>query len=404
MIDETTRERLWAAARARRAELVTFAQDLIRTRSLPGEEEEIAGLVASRLRSLGYDEVDIDRAGNVVGVLRGASGGPTVQFNAHLDHVHEGDPDQWPYPPYEAVVADGVLYGRGACDVKGALASQVYGLVLLRDLGLRPLGDCYFTGVVQEEIGGLGAAALCQWLRTDAVVLAEATGLELRRGHRGRLGIEVRFIGRSAHASAPERGANPLFSLARFLGRLHELPHLTHPELGPSTVAPTLLRSDQTSSNVIPAVVQLVLDWRTVPGEEPETIRAMVEQLALQCVEPGIRAEVQLQGRVARSYRGFVLELPPTRGYVLPADHRVVQVGRSALESVLGRRVEDGFWQFATDGGHFMAHGMATIGFAPGNEALAHTVEDSVAIADLEAAMVGYAALALALTGEEAEQ
>lgn len=97
------------------------------------------------------------------------------------------------------------------------------------------------------------------------------------------------------------------------------------------------------------------------------------------------------------------MELPPTRGYVLPADHQAIRTARRTLETVFGRPVSDGFWRFATDGGHFMAHGMATIGFAPGDESLAHTVNDSVRIDDLEAAMVGYAALALALTSVEGE-
>ncbi len=403
MIDATVRRRLWQAGRARRNELVSFAQELIRTRSLPGEERAIAELVAGHLQKLAYDEVGIDRAGNVVGLLRGTNSGPSVQFNAHLDHVHEGDPDGWPYPPYAGVVSEGVLYGRGACDVKGALASQVYGLALLRDLGVRPPGDCYVTAVVQEEVGGLGAAVLCDWLRTDTVVLGEATNLELRRGHRGRVALEVRFIGRSAHASAPERGVNPLFALGRFLSRLNELEHREHPELGRSTVAPTRLRTDQESANVIPGSVRLLLDWRTVPGEDPEELRRMVAALAADCVEEGVLAEVAVPVRAACSYRGVTVELPPTRGYVLPPDHRALQTARRTLEAVFGRPILDGFWRFATDGGHFMAHGMATIGFAPGDESLAHTVHDSVRLDDLEAAMVGYAALALALTCEEGE-
>lgn len=403
MIDAALVTRLWQAGRERRNELVSFAQELIRTRSLPGEERAIAELVAGHLQKLGYDEVDFDRAGNVVGLIRGTGSGLSVQFNAHLDHVHEGDPEAWRYPPYAGVVADGVLYGRGACDVKGALASQVYGLVLLRDLGVRPPGDCYVTAVVQEEVGGLGAAVLCEWLRTDAVVLGEATNLELRRGHRGRVAIEVRFVGRSAHASAPERGANPLFALGRFLSRLNELEHREHPELGRSTVAPTLLRTDQESPNVIPGSVRLVLDWRTVPGEDPEELRSMVAALAADCLEDGVLADITVPVRAACSYRGVTMELPPTRGYVLPADHWTLRSARRTLETVFGRPVSDGFWRFATDGGHFMAHGMATIGFAPGDESLAHTVNDSVRIDDLEAAMVGYAALALALTSVEGE-
>jgi len=402
VIDPHLRERLWEAGRARRDEMIAFAQQLVQTRSLPGEEQAVAELVLARLRTLGFDEADLDAAGNVVGVLRGSSAGSSVQFNAHLDHVHEGDPAAWRYPPYAGVIADGVLYGRGASDVKGALASQVYGLVLLRDLGLVPAGDCYVTGVVQEEVGGAGAAALCEWLRTDIVVLGEATNLELRRGHRGRAGLEVRFIGRSAHASAPERGVNPLFALGRFLCRLDELPRGSHPELGQSSVAPTLVWTDQSSANVIPGVVTVVLDWRTVPGEDADALRAAVEDLARACAEDEVRVEVTVPRRKLATYRGLAIELPPTRGFVLPTDHPVVTVARSTLNAVLARPVPDAFWRFATDGGHFMAHGMATIGFAPGEERLAHTVDDSIRLADLEAAMVGYAALALTLTrGEE---
>ncbi len=403
MIDRDLVERMWQAVRARRRELVSFAQQLIRTRSLPGEEEAIADLVCSTLMRLGYDEVERDVAGNVIGLLRGSRGGPSVQFNTHLDHVHEGDLSLWPYPPYEGVVIDGVLYGRGACDVKGALASQVFALVALRDLGIRPAGDCYVTGVVQEEVGGLGAAALCEWLRTDAVVLGEATNLELRRGHRGRVQMEVRFIGRSVHASAPERGANPLFALGRFLCRFDELPQLQDEDLGWSTVAPTRVWTDQTSPNVTPGSAHLILDWRTVPGQVPEHLEAATRVLAEACLTEGVRVEVQREARAARSYRGLERALPPRRGYVLPAEHPLVVTARRALEAVLQRPVTDGFWRFATDGGHFMAAGMPTIGFAPGEEALAHTVQDSVRVADLEAAAVGYAALALALTTGEDE-
>jgi acetylornithine deacetylase/succinyl-diaminopimelate desuccinylase-like protein len=76
-------------------------------------------------------------------------------------------------------------------------------------------------------------------------------------------------------------------------------------------------------------------------------------------------------------------------------------VARSTLKAVLARPVPDAFWRFSMNGGHFIAHGMATLGFAPGEERLAHTVDDSIRLADLEAAMVGYPALAVALTREE---
>ncbi|MER3487068.1 MAG: hypothetical protein C4345_14920, partial [Chloroflexota bacterium] len=200
---------------------------LIQTPSLPGDERAIAELMAQELRTLAYDDVWIDRAGNVIGVLRGRATGPSVQFNAHLDHVDVGDPALWPHPPYAAVIEGDTLFGRGASDVKGAMAAQVYLAPVLREAGLQPDGDVYVVGVVLEEVGGYGSEFLAQTMPTDAAVLAEATNNELRRGHRGRVFVRVSFTGLSAHASAPERAINPHYAIARFLLRLESLPMRT---------------------------------------------------------------------------------------------------------------------------------------------------------------------------------
>src|SRR5699024_9545002 len=144
----------------------------------------------------------------VIGVLRGSGSGKSVQFNSHIDHVHEGDLSLWSRPPYDGVIEDDILYGRAASDVKGGLAPQVYLAPVLRDAGLAPVGDVYITGVVLEELGGFGTKTLCEEMPTDLAVLSEATNNEIRRGHRGRALVEVTFTGRSVHASAPSRGAN----------------------------------------------------------------------------------------------------------------------------------------------------------------------------------------------------
>src|SRR5215204_2370187 len=106
--------------------MIEFARRLIQTPSLPGEERAIAELTVNEMKRIGYDDVWTDRVGNVIGVVRGVGSGPTVQFNAHLDHVDVGDPSLWPYPPFEAVIEGDTLYGRAASDVKGAMATQVH--------------------------------------------------------------------------------------------------------------------------------------------------------------------------------------------------------------------------------------------------------------------------------------
>ncbi len=400
-LSEEIRRKLASAVAEHADAMVDFAQRAVRTRSLPGEEEAMARLLRAEMERLGYDDVWVDRAGNVVGLLRGTGGGKSVQFNSHIDHVHEGDPTLWPYPPYAGVIEDGVLYGRGASDVKGALAAQVYLVPVLRAAGLRPRGDVYVAGVVLEELGGFGTATLCQGLRTDYAVLGEATNLELRRGHRGRILIEVCFTGRSVHASAPERGANPHYALARFLLALESLPMRDDPDLGRSTVAPTLITTDQTSSNVTPGVLTLSLDWRNVPDEEPDDIVARVRELAEASLTPGVTADVRAVSRPVRSYTGLEAEMPPTRGFVLPAAHPLVRAAAATLGEVFRHEVPVGFWQFATDGGHLMRAGIATIGFAPAEERFAHTVHDQVSLEQLRQALLGNAALALTLPDAE---
>ncbi len=97
-------EMLRQAAAEHEERLVSFCQALIQTRSMPGEEADAARAVQAEMQRLGYDDVWIDDVGNVVGVLRGAGGGPSVMLNTHLDHVSAGDEAGWPFPPFEGRV------------------------------------------------------------------------------------------------------------------------------------------------------------------------------------------------------------------------------------------------------------------------------------------------------------
>ena len=385
--------------RAQDSRLVAFAQRLIQTRSLPGEEGDAARLVRSEMESLGYDETWIDEVGNVVGVIRGAGGGRSVMFNTHLDHVDVGDVSGWPFPPYEGKIADGVLWGRGAVDIKGPTAAQVYGVALLKQTGVGLPGDVYVAGAVQEEVGGLGSLELARTTRTDRAVIGEASGNELRRGHRGRIELVVRITGRACHASAPERGINPHYSLASFLSALRSVDTVEDPFLGAETFAPTLLFTDQTSSNVIPGEVRLHIDWRTVPQRGPDEIRAEVAQRLDRALLDGATGEVVVKELRLRAWTGVERELPAAfPSLAIEETDPMLGAAQAALEQAFGHPVPIGRWTFATDGGHLFAAGIPCIGFGPGDERLAHTNREHVALADLRTAAIGNAVLAAALT------
>ncbi len=365
----------------------------------------MATLVADSMRDLGYDEVRVDEAGNVLGRIDGRGDAPDLMFNTHLDHVDVGDPDAWPHPPFGGEIHDDKIWGRGAVDIKGPMAAQIVGVGRLAR-GERPPGDVWVTAVVQEEIGGVGARYLAETLATPIVVVGEPSRNTLRRGHRGRTEMVAHFTGRSVHASVPEKGINPLYPLGLFLQGLADLQMPADPTLGPSTVAPTLLRTDQTSANVVPGEVWQTCDWRNIPGQSAEDARGMVEAIARQVErDPRVASECRISVTVPevdrQAYTGYRRSIPGAHpAYLLSTDHPVVTASERICEEILKERRPTDIWQFATDGGHYHEAGMVPIGFGPGNEYLAHTVDEHIEIPALGEAMAVNEALAMRLALE----
>lgn len=367
---------------------VEFLQALIRTESPPGGEEEVAGLVRTEMEELGYERVEVDDAGNVLGLIEGRGEAPAVTFNTHLDHVDAGDPEAWPHPPFGGELHDGRVWGRGAVDIKGPLAAQVHGVGRLAAGDEPPPGDVWVTATVQEEVGGLGARHLAGERDLGLVVVGEPSGNELRRGHRGRVELLVRVRGRSAHASAPARGANPLRVMGRLLTELEGLDHPVHPELGASTLVPTRLRTDQESANVIPSEAELTLDCRTVPGQSAESVRERLAPILDRCLLRGTEGGVEVPRFERTSYTGFRMTMPADNpAYVLAAGDPAVRSAVETLAPHFDGEVPLGLWAFATDGGHFAGAGSSVVGLGPGEEDLAHTVEESIPVGQLRRAL-----------------
>lgn len=372
-----------------------FAADIIRIPSLPGEEEAVARRIVDELKMLGFDEAGTDRAGNVVGRIVGEGVAPSVMLCSHMDVVDAGDADAWEHGPWSGHIADGCLHGRGAVDVKGQLALQAYAAA--RFVEDRPAGDIRVCFSVYEEKGGWGMMHHMETLdaHPGAVILGEATGLDLCTGHRGHAELAVEIHGRAAHASAPESGCNPSHALPYVLLALRELsaaqPH--DPVLGRATLTPTVVETWPRSGNVIPDRLRVTLDMRVLPGWDEDQAVAELRALLAERVPaiPGMRVEV-VPGRVThRAWTGWVDEHSNfTPGYLLADDHPVVEAAFQAIHAATGRRPLVRQWKFGTDGGHSCGtHRVPTIGFAPGLEALAHTNRERL---DLEQARIAYEA------------
>jgi putative selenium metabolism hydrolase len=348
------------------------------------------------MKALRFDEVWTDEAGNVIGRVRGAGAAPAVMLNTHLDHVDAGDPGRWPHPPYDAVIAQERVWGRATVDIKGPLAAQVHGVGALSRSGRRPPGDVYVSAVVQEEVGGIGAQHLAPRLETPLVIIGEPSSHQVRCGHRGRGEIVVGIRGRSVHASVPDAGRNPYDVLGRLLVRLPTLSLESHDELGRATLTPTLITTDTASPNMTPGEIRLMCDCRTVPGQPIADVRDALERLAREALAPGFALDVSIPERRFRTYTGLEIRSAVHHpAFLIAADHPAVEAARR----LVGHRREANpgadVWRFATDGGHFADAGRLVIGFGPGDEALAHTTDESIEIAAVLRAVSAYSDLAM---------
>ncbi|HEX8904258.1 MAG TPA: M20/M25/M40 family metallo-hydrolase [Longimicrobiaceae bacterium] len=378
---------------------VRFAADLVRIPSLPGQEGAVAERIVAELRALGFDEARTDRAGNVVGRIEGRGVAPAVMLSSHMDVVDVGDLAGWEHDPFGGVVADGCLHGRGSMDVKGPLAIQVYAAA--RFVAERPAGDVVAVFSVYEEKGGWGMMHLMDTIspHPGAVILSEATGCDLCTGHRGHAELAVEIGGVAAHASAPERGRNPNHLLPHVLLALNELSEAQprHPVLGRATLTPTVVECWPKSGNVIPDRVRVTLDMRVLPGwDEDRAVEELREILAERVpAEEGLSVRV-LPGRVThRAWTGWEDEHSNfTPGFLLPDHHPVVRAAAESLRRSTGREPAVRQWKCGTDGGHSCGtHGVPTIGFAPGDEALAHTNRERLELDAARLAFDAYPAL-----------
>ncbi len=381
---------------------VRFARDLIRIPSLPGEERELARRVAAEMEALGYDRVELDDLGSVIGVIEGEAGGARAMLSAHLDMVAAGDAAEWEFPPFDGVVQGGFLHGRGAMDIKGPLALQTHAAAALAG---RAAGDVVVAHPVFEERGGWGMDHLVRpdgGLAPDVVVIGESTGGDVAIGHRGRCEVEVVLSGLAGHASAPERARNALELAPAVLAGVADLDAAqeTHPALGRSSVVVTGIDAEPASLNVIPDRVVLTLDWRILPADTPESLverarRVIAPHLAKLDPSRWPDAEGALEVSVAterqRAYTGVEEERRIfSPGFLMDAEHPAVVAAARAVGRRGGApgpaRVRP--WTFATDGGWTSGvRGIPTIGFAPGEERHAHTNTEHL---DLEEARWAY--------------
>ena len=306
-LDDDLAVAIRGAVLARREDAVRLLQELVRIRSVTGEEGAVGEVVGRAFSERGL-EVDRweatreemesyrDHVGeqssyenrpNVAGVRRGTGGGRSILLNAHTDTVDPGDPAAWKGDPLSGDLEGDLLYGRGSCDMKGGLVTHLVALDALSDLGLGLRGDVTVAATVGEENGGLGAlSTVLRGYRADAAIITEPTRLALVPAQGGSLVFRLKVPGRSAHAAVRDEGVSALEKFVPIFENLRALEEerngvLSHPLYeGLQNKVPInvgVVRAGSWASTVPEA---LVAEGRVglIPGEEVDPFKDLVAE------------------------------------------------------------------------------------------------------------------------------
>jgi len=391
---------LLSKAESYREDLADFLSDLVSIRSFSAGEREVIERIRREMVKVGFDEVIVDGLGNILGRI--GNGKKVIAMDAHIDTVEVGNEKLWKIDPFSGEMKDGVIYGRGASDQKAGMAAMVYGAKIMKEEGLTGDFTLYVTGTVMEE----DCDGLC-WryiierdgIRPDFVVITEPTNLNIYRGHRGRMELQIRTVGRSCHASAPERGVNAIYRMARIIAEIERLNERLKddPFLGKGTIAVTQIFFKSPSQNAVADECTIQLDRRLTAGETRESV---IEELKGAITLAGEEAEIVELFYDRPSYTGLSFPVEkyfPT--WVMEEDSEIVRKTVAAYREVFGAEPFVDKWTFSTNGiataGVFS---IPTIGFGPANEIYAHSPDDQCPVDHLVRAAAMYALLPLRLS------
>jgi acetylornithine deacetylase len=422
------REAIVEAVERRRDDLVALVRELVACRSenpkllsepqaqADGRDGEAAcqDAVAAHLGELGM-EVDrfevLPGRDDVVGTLPGSGSGRSLILNGHVDVVPAGDPALWPHEPWAGEVADGKVWGRGSCDMKGGLAAGIGALRALRDCGLRLRGDVVFQAVVDEETGGPGThAAIARGPRADAAIVLEPTAGAIMPVEGGVVWLRVTVRGvaghsalryRSVHAGGRGTAVNAIEKAAKLLAAIQELERhwanrKVHPLLpkGITTINPGMIAGGSPAlSNMVDECV-LGLSLKFLPGERSEEVRAEFEDYVARvaAADPWLRDHPP---EIDWGIGGVVF--PPSE---LPLDHPLCEAVGSAYREVVGEPQWRGF-EAVSDLAWLAEAGIPGLLYGPGDAAQAHSTAEYVEIEELVAATKVIALALLAWCGAE---
>ena len=392
---DTTKE-IQKRVQSSREDIIEFMRDIVAIPSMDSKIGEVGERIQAEMKKLGFEEVRFDKMGNTVGRI--GNGKRVMVYDSHIDTVGIGDPSSWQWDPFKGKVEDGILYARGACDEKGSTPGMIYGLAIARDLGLLDGWTVYYFGNMEEWCDGIAPNTFVEvdpGVKPDFVVIGEPTKMMVYRGHKGRLEMKVTAKGKSAHAASNHLGENAIYKLLPVIAGIRDLePKLgDHEFLGHGKITVSDMHVKTPSINAVPDEAVIFIDRRMTFGETKEQVKKQVEDLIPAEFKDTVKLEELFYDEP--SYTGFVFPVDkyfPAWAY--EENHPLVQAGQDARTRIGLPEAKSSKWNFSTNGIYWAGKaGIPSIGFGPGDEETAHTVNDSVSLEDMVKATEFYAIL-----------
>jgi len=387
--------KVYEKAEAYKPAISRFLRDMIAIPSESRLEAKVIQRIKEEMETVGFDRVDIDPMGNVLGYI--GNGRHLIAMDAHVDTVGVGDPDQWEYDPYKGYEDDEIIVGRGASDQEGGMAAMVYAAKIIKDLHLEDDYTLLISGTIQEE----DCDGLC-WqyiinenrIRPEFVVSTEPTSCRVYRGQRGRMEIKVATSGVSCHGSAPERGDNAIFKMAPILNELQIL-HTRLKEddfLGKGSLTVSEIFSSSPSRCAVADGCWVSIDRRLTAGETGEYALQQIRDLP---TVKEVKARVSMYNYDQPSYTGLVY---PTDSYfpawTVEENHPVCQTLVAGYKHLFGEEPIVDKWTFSTNGVAITGmSGIPCIGFGPGHEDQAHAPNEKTWKSELVQSAAMYAVI-----------
>lgn len=400
-----------AAAAVDGDEVVRLTRALVRIPSVyrpaaGGTEAAAASFVADYLLDRGLSVSVHDAAPgrpNVVADWQGPRDGRSLILEGHTDVVTEGDHGAWSHPPFDAVLADGRIYGRGAADMKGGLAAAIVALDAVRRAARDLPGRARLAALADEEGMMLGVKAFIQSDGArgfDAAIICEPEENEICLAQKGAMRVLATFRGKMSHGAMPYAGINPIPWAAHFVAAVGveeqrvQQRYGAHAFLGLPHLTPTTVRAPvhgEPQFNVMAGEAQVTVDVRTIPGQDHTEIQRALEAAAARIRDADARAQIAVEVIEDRPWT----ETSPAA----PIVHAVEAGCRVAT----GREPRYGGVPGATDGTFLHAWaGMPIVTIGPGSRTIPHQADEYVTVTELVEAARIYAAAIVLYLGEGA--